>query len=172
MVCRPYDASVLIADRETADFFEACVKHGGAKRDAKAVANWVNGDLAAFANAQGLPVHATHISPAQIAGLVDLIAAGTISGKIAKDVLGLIITEERDGDPKAIVESRGMKQVTDLGAIEAAVDAIVAANPDKVEQAKAKPTMIGWFVGQVMKQTGGRANPQSVNEILRNRLGI
>ena len=168
----PYDASVLVADRETADFFEVCVKHGDMRRDPKAVANWVNGDLAAFANAQGLPVHATHISPAQIAGLVDLIAAGTISGKIAKDVLALIITEDRNGDPRAIVESRGMKQVTDLGAIEAAVDAIVAANPDKVEQAKTKPTMIGWFVGQVMKQTGGRANPQSVNAVLRNRLGI
>ena len=173
----PYDASVLVADKETADFFEACVAHpgskaAGTKRDAKAVANWVNGDVAAFANSQGLPIYATHITPAQIAGLVDLIGDGTISGKIAKDVLSLIITEEKNGDPRTIVEARGLKQVTDTGAIEVAVDAIIAANPQKVEQAKAKPTMLGWFVGQVMKQTGGRANPQSVNDILKTKLGI
>jgi aspartyl-tRNA(Asn)/glutamyl-tRNA(Gln) amidotransferase subunit B len=168
----PYDAGVLVADKETADFFEACVAYGGTKRDAKIVANWVNGDIAAFANSQGVSVPQTHITPAQIAGLVDLIADGTISGKIAKDVLAILINEERDGDPKTIVETRGLKQVTDTGAIEAAVDAIIAANPDKVEQAKAKPSMLGWFVGQVMKQTGGRANPQGVNNILKRKLGI
>jgi aspartyl-tRNA(Asn)/glutamyl-tRNA(Gln) amidotransferase subunit B len=168
----PYDAGVLVADKETADFFEACVAFGGRHRDAKTVANWVNGDVAAFANAQGLAVYETHITPAQIAGLVDLIADKTISGKIAKDVLAIIIAEEKDGDPKAIVAARGMTQVTDTGAIESAVDAIIAANPDKVAQAKAKPTMLGWFVGQVMKQTGGRANPQSVNEILKAKLDL
>lgn len=167
----PYDAGVLVADKETADFFEACVRHGEGRRDAKAVANWVNGDVAAFANAQGLAVYETHLTPAQIAGLVDLIADGTISGKIAKDVLAILIAE-KGGDPREIVESRGMKQVTDTGAIEAAVDAIIAANPDKVEQAKAKPTMLGWFVGQVMKSTGGKANPQSVNALLKDKLGI
>ena len=167
----PYDAGVLVADKETADFFETCVAHGGKTRDAKAVANWVNGDIAAFANAQGLAVYETHITPAQIAAIVDLIADRTISGKIAKDVLAIIIAE-KGGDPKAIVASRGMTQVTDTSAIESAVDAIIAANPDKVEQAKAKPTMLGWFVGQVMKQTGGRANPQSVNEILKTKLGL
>ena len=167
----PYDAGVLVADKETADFFEACVGYGGAKRDAKAVANWVNGDIAAYANAQSLAVYETHITPGQIAGIVDLIGDKTISGKLAKDVLAIII-DEKGGDPKAIVETRGMKQVTDTGAIESAVDAIIAANPDKVEQAKAKPTMLGWFVGQVMKQTGGRANPQSVNEILKAKLGL
>ena len=171
----PYDAGVLVADKETGDFYEACVAHGGenqkTKRDAKAVANWVNGDVAAYANSQGLAVYETHLRPAQIAGLVDLIADGTISGKIAKDVLALLIGE-KDGDPRALVEARGMKQVTDTGAIEAAVDAIIAANPDKVEQAKAKPTMLGWFVGQVMKQTGGKANPQSVNELLKTKLEI
>ncbi len=167
----PYDAGVLIADKETADFFEACVKHGGAKRDPKAVANWISGDVAAYANARGLPVHATHLTPAQIAGLVDLIASGTISGKIAKDVLAVLI-QEGGGDPGTIVAARGMTQVTDVGAIEAAVDEIIAANPEKVAQAKAKPTMLGWFVGQVMKQTGGRANPQSVNEILKRKIGI
>ena len=166
----PYDAGVLVADKETADFYEACVAHGGVRRDAKIVANWVSGDLAAYANAHGLPVHATSVTPAQIAGLVDLIGDGTISGKIAKDVLAIVIAQ--GGEPRAIVEARGLEQVTDGGAIEAAVDAIIAANPQKVEQAKAKPTMLGWFVGQVMKQTGGRANPQSVNEILRGKLGL
>ena len=167
----PYDAGVLVADKDTADFFEACVAQSS-RRDAKAVANWVNGDVAAYANSIGVAVHETHVTPAQIAGLVDLIGDGTISGKIAKDVLAIIIGEEKGGDPKAIVEARGMRQVTDTGVIEAAVDAIIAANPQKVEQAKAKPTMLGWFVGQVMKQTGGRANPQSVNELLKAKLGI
>ena len=173
----PYDAGVLVADRETGDFFESCVADGSStkgatKRDAKAVANWVNGDIAAFANGAGVPVHATHLTPAQVAGLVDLIADGTISGKIAKDVLAILVGEEKDGDPRAIVEARGLKQVTDTGAIEAAVDAIVAANPAKVDQAKAKPTMLGWFVGQVMKSTAGKANPQTVNEILKQKLGL
>jgi aspartyl-tRNA(Asn)/glutamyl-tRNA(Gln) amidotransferase subunit B len=167
-----YDAGVLVADRETADWYEAAVKHGGAKRDAKAVANWVMGDVAAFANAQGKALHETHLQPAQIAGLVDLIGEGVISGKIAKDVLALLIGEEKTADPRALVEARGLKQVTDTGAIETAIDAVIAANPDKVEQAKAKPTMIGWFVGQVMKQTGGKANPQAVNDLLKSKLGI
>ncbi|WP_425104231.1 Asp-tRNA(Asn)/Glu-tRNA(Gln) amidotransferase subunit GatB [Ancylobacter sp.] len=167
-----YDADVLVAEKETAAYYEAAVAHGGTTRDAKAVANWVMGDVSAFANASGLSVHETHITPAQIAGLVDLIADGTISGKIAKDVLAIIIGEEKDGDPRAIVEARGMKQVTDTGAIEAAVDAIIAANPDKVAQVQAKPTMLGWFVGQVMKQTGGKANPQAVNDLLKGKLGI
>ena len=168
----PYDAGVLVADKETGDFFESCVGYGGTKRDAKAVANWVNGDVAAFANSEGVAVHATHLTPAQVAGLVDLIGDGTISGKIAKDVLAIIVGEDKGGDPRTIVEARGLKQVTDTGAIEAAVDAIVAENPAKVEQAKAKPTMLGWFVGQVMKSTGGKANPQTVNEILKRKLGL
>ncbi|SCW96149.1 Asp-tRNA(Asn)/Glu-tRNA(Gln) amidotransferase subunit GatB [Ancylobacter rudongensis] len=166
-----YDADVLVAEKETAAYYEAAVAHGGG-RDAKAVANWIMGDVSAFANASGLSVYETHITPVQIAGLVDLIADGTISGKIAKDVLAIIIAEEKDGDPRAIVEARGMRQVTDTGAIEAAVDAIIAANPDKVAQVLAKPTMLGWFVGQVMKQTGGKAAPQVVNDLLKAKLGI
>ena len=168
----PYDAGVLVADKETGDFFESCVAYGGTKRDAKAVANWVSGDIAAFANSEGVAVHATHLTPAQVAGLVDLIGDGTISGKIAKDVLVILVSEDKGGDPRAIVEARGLKQVTDTGAIEAAVDAIITENPAKVEQAKAKPTMLGWFVGQVMKSTGGKANPQTVNEILKQKLGL
>jgi aspartyl-tRNA(Asn)/glutamyl-tRNA(Gln) amidotransferase subunit B len=167
-----YDAGVLVADRESADYYEAAVKHGGVRRDAKAVANWITGDVAAYANSVGLSVAQTHLKPSQIAGIVDLIAEGAISGKIAKDVLALLTSDEKDADPRALVETRGMKQVTDTGAIDAAIDAIIAANPDKVEQVKAKPTMLGWFVGQVMKQTGGKANPQAVNELLKSRLGI
>ncbi len=166
------DASALVAERATADYFEAAVKHEGRARDAKIVANWINGDVAAFANTSGLEVSQTHVTPAQIAGLVDLIADGTISGKIAKDVLAIIVNEEKDGDPRAIVEARGMKQVMDTGAIEAAVDAILGANPDKAAQAIAKPAMLGWFVGQVMKQTGGKANPQAVNDLLKQKLGV
>ena len=169
-----YDASVLVAERDLADYFEAAaaVEPGGERRDAKLVANWIMGDVAAFANASGLGVAETHITPLQIAGLVDLIADGTISGKIAKDVLALIIATEREATPRDIVERHGLKQVTDSGAIEAAIDAIIAANPDKVQQAIAKPTMLGWFVGQVMKQTGGKANPQTVNVLLKGKLGL
>jgi aspartyl-tRNA(Asn)/glutamyl-tRNA(Gln) amidotransferase subunit B len=167
-----YDAGVLVADRETADYFESAVRNGGALRDPKLVANWITGDVAAYANSIGVSVAQTHIKPQQIAALVDLIADGTISGKIAKDVLIIIVSEDKDGDPKEIVEARGLRQVTDAGAIAAAVDAIIKANPDKVAQAQVKPSMIGWFVGQVMKQTGGKANPQAVNDELKSRLGI
>jgi aspartyl-tRNA(Asn)/glutamyl-tRNA(Gln) amidotransferase subunit B len=168
----PYDAMVLTLERETADYYEAAVRHGGAKRDAKAVCNWITGDISAYANSVGLSVHQTHITPAQVAGIVDLIADGTISGKIGKDVLALIIGEEKAAEPRELVERRGLKQVTDTGAIEAAVDAVIAANPDKVAQAQAKPTLAGWFVGQIMKATGGKANPQAVNEILKRKLGL
>jgi aspartyl-tRNA(Asn)/glutamyl-tRNA(Gln) amidotransferase subunit B len=168
----PYDAGVLVAERENADYFEEAVAEGGRKRDAKIVANWIMGDLAAFANAQGVAIAETHVKPAQIAGLVDLIEAETISGKIAKDVLAVILTEEKSATPAEIVEKRGLRQVTDAGAIEEAVDAVILANADKAAQAKLKPGMLGWFVGQVMKSTGGKANPQAVNDALRRKLGV
>jgi aspartyl-tRNA(Asn)/glutamyl-tRNA(Gln) amidotransferase subunit B len=168
----PYDAGVLVAERETADYFESAVAAGGVKRDAKMVANWIMGDLAAFANAQGLSIAKTHVAPEQIAGLVDLIEAGIISGKIAKDVLAVILIEEKNAAPAAIVEKRGLTQVTDVGAIEEAVDAILLVNADKAAQAKLKPSMLGWFVGQVMKSTGGKANPQVVNDALKRKLGL
>jgi aspartyl-tRNA(Asn)/glutamyl-tRNA(Gln) amidotransferase subunit B len=161
-----YDASVLVAERESADFFEAVAKG----IDGKLAANWVINELFGRLNKEGLEIGASPISAAQIGGLVRLIADGTISGKIAKDLFEILWTE--GGDPAEIIEKRGMRQVTDTGAIEAAVDAIIAANPDKVEQVKVKPSMLGWFVGQVMKQSGGRANPQAVNEILKSKLGI
>ena len=168
----PYDASILVAERETAAFFETAVAHGGKARDGKAVANWVTGDVAASANAQGRSIAEGAITSAQVAGIVDLIAEGTISGKIAKDVLVLLGDDECDADPRELVTRRGMLQMTDTGAIEAAVDAIIAANPDKVAQVRAKPTMLGWFVGQVMKTTGGKANPQSVNDLLKAKLEL
>jgi len=167
-----YDAGVLILERETADYYEAAVAHGDRKRDGKAVANLVMGDVSAYANSQGLSVHETHITPAQIAGIVDLVADGTISSKIAKDLLQIIIQEEQDADPAELVERRGMKQVTDLGAIETVVDEIIAANPEQVAKVREKPTLIGWFVGQAMKASGGKANPKALNDILKQKLGL
>ncbi len=167
----PYDASVLVAERENADYFEAVVamlKDG--KTDGKLAANWVNNELFGRLNKEGLDIARSPVSAKQLGGLVDLISSNVISGKIAKDLFEILWTE--GGDPAEIVDKRGMKQVTDTGAIEKAVDEIIASNPDKVEQAKAKPSMLGWFVGQVMKTTGGKANPAAVNEILRRKLGV
>jgi aspartyl-tRNA(Asn)/glutamyl-tRNA(Gln) amidotransferase subunit B len=161
-----YDANVLVAERESADYFEAVAKG----RDGKLAANWVINELFGRLNKEGLSIEKSPVSSQQLAGVVDLIASGTISGKIAKDLFEIVWSE--GGDPAAIVDKRGMKQVTDTGAIEKAVDEIIAANPDKVEQVKAKPTMLGWFVGQVMKASGGKANPQAVNEILKRKLEI
>ncbi|MBX9862028.1 MAG: Asp-tRNA(Asn)/Glu-tRNA(Gln) amidotransferase subunit GatB [Hyphomicrobium sp.] len=161
-----YDATVLVAERENAAYFEDVAKG----RDGKTAANWVINELFGRLNKEGLDIAQSPVSSAQLGGLVDLITSGTISGKIAKDLFEIVWTE--GGDPAAIVEARGMKQVTDTGAIEKAVDDIIAANPDKVEQAKAKPSMLGWFVGQVMKSTGGKANPAAVNDILKKKLGI
>ena len=161
-----YDAGVLVAERASADFFEA-VATG---RDGKTAANWVINELFGRLNREGHGIEASPVSAAQLGGIIDLIGEKVISGKIAKDVFEIVWSE--GGDPRAVVESRGLKQVTDTGAIEAAVDAIIAQNPDKVEQAKAKPSLLGWFVGQVMKSTGGKANPQAVNELLRAKLEI
>jgi aspartyl-tRNA(Asn)/glutamyl-tRNA(Gln) amidotransferase subunit B len=166
-----YDAGVLTAERETADFFEAVVKKAdGTSRDAKAAANWVINELAGRMNKEASDVGASPVSASQLGAILDLIAAGTISGKIAKDLFEIVWSE--GGDPRAIVEARGMKQVTDLSAIERVVDDIVAKNPDKVAQAKSKPALIGWFVGQAMKASGGKANPQAVNELLKRKLGL
>jgi aspartyl-tRNA(Asn)/glutamyl-tRNA(Gln) amidotransferase subunit B len=161
-----YDAGVLVAERETADFFEA-VAQG---RDAKVAANWVINELFGRLNKQGGDITASPVSAAQLGAILDLIGDGTISGKIAKDLFEIVWSE--GGDPRAIVEQRGMKQVTDLGAIETTVDAIIAKNPDKVADAKSNPKAIGWFVGQVMKASGGKASPQAVNEILKKKLGL
>ncbi len=161
-----YDAGVLIAERESADFFER-IANG---RDGKAAANWVINELFGRLNKEGLGIEDSPVSADQLGGIVDLIGEGVISGKIAKDVFEIVWSE--GGDPRAIVAERGMKQVTDTGAIEKAVDEVIAANAEKVEQVKAKPSMLGWFVGQVMKATGGKANPQAVNAMLKDKLGI
>jgi len=161
-----YDASILVTEKAIADYYEAVA----AGRDGKAAANWVINDLLGALNRAGKDIEESPITPDQLGAIIDLIKEGTISGKIAKDLFEIVWNE--GGDPKKLVEERGMKQVTDTGAIEKAVDDVIAANPEKVEQAKAKPTLAGWFVGQVMKATGGKANPQSVNELVKAKLGI
>jgi aspartyl-tRNA(Asn)/glutamyl-tRNA(Gln) amidotransferase subunit B len=167
----PYDAGVLVAEHESADFYEAVLaKLAGKARDGKLAVNWVINELFGRLNKEGLDIAASPVSAVQLGSIIDLIGEGTISGKIAKDLFEIVWRE--GGDPRALVEARGMKQVTDLGAIEKVVDDIIAANPDKVAQAKAKPALIGWFVGQVMKSSGGKANPQSVNDLLKSKLGI
>ncbi len=161
-----YDASILVTEKAIADYYESVA----AGRDGKAAANWVINDLLGALNKAGKDIEESPVSPEQLGAVIDLIKEGTISGKIAKDLFEIVWNE--GGDPKKLVEERGMKQVTDTGAIEKAVDDVIAANPEKVEQAKAKPTLAGWFVGQVMKATGGKANPQSVNELVKAKLGI
>ena len=162
----PYDAAVLTAERASAAYFEDVARG----RDGKMAANWVINELFGRLNKEGKTIESTPVSAPQLGGIVDLIQAGTISGKIAKDVFEIVWTE--GGSPAEIVESRGMEQVTDTGAIARAVADIIAANPDKVAQVKAKPSMLGWFVGQVMKATGGKANPQAVSGLLKEQLGI
>lgn len=161
-----YDASVLVSEKAIADYFEQ-VAEG---RDGKTAANWVINDFLGALNKAGKDIENAPVSPAQIGAIIDLIKEGTISGKIAKDLFEIVWSE--GGDPRELVKSRGMQQVTDTGAIEKAVDEVIAANPDKVEQARAKPTLAGWFVGQVMKATGGKANPQAVNALVKAKLGI
>jgi aspartyl-tRNA(Asn)/glutamyl-tRNA(Gln) amidotransferase subunit B len=167
----PYDASVLVAERESADFYEAALaKLANKGRDGKLAANWVINELFGRLNKEGKEIAASPVSAEQLGTIVDLIGEGTISGKIAKDLFEIVWQE--GGDPRALVESRGLKQVTDVGAIEKVIDDIIGANPDKVEQAKAKPAAVQWFVGQVMKSTGGKADPKAVNALLKSKLGI
>ena len=161
-----YDASVLVAERELADFYEALAKGV----DAKAAANWLNNEILGRLNRDGLSIADVPVSAAANNAIIQMIADQTISGKIAKDLLDIVWTE--GGDPRQVVEARGLKQVTDTGAIDAAIEAVIAANPDKVEEVKAKPKLAAWFVGQVMKQTGGKANPAAVNAALKTRLNL
>ncbi|MGB3146342.1 MAG: Asp-tRNA(Asn)/Glu-tRNA(Gln) amidotransferase subunit GatB [Paracoccaceae bacterium] len=161
-----YDAGVLTAELENAAFFEEVAKG----RDGKQAANWVINELFGRLNKEGLTVATTPVSATQLGGVLDLIAKGEISGKMAKDLFEILWTE--GGDPAEVAAKHGMKQVTDTGAIEAAVDAIIAANPDQVEKAKANAKLAGWFVGQVLKSTGGKANPAAVNQIVAQKLGL
>jgi aspartyl-tRNA(Asn)/glutamyl-tRNA(Gln) amidotransferase subunit B len=161
-----YDASVLVAERELADFYEELARGV----DAKAAANWLNNEILGRLNRDGLSITDVPVSASANNAIIQMICDQTISGKIAKDLLDIVWTE--GGDPRAVVEARGMKQVTDTGAIDAAIEAVIAANPDKVEQVKAKPKLVEWFKGQVMKQTGGKANPAAVNAALKTRLNL
>ena len=161
-----YDAGVLTAEAENAAYFEEVAKG----RDGKLAANWVINELFGRLKKDDKGIADSPVSPAQLGGIIELIAADTISGKIAKELFEIVYTE--GGDPAQIVEARGMKQVTDTGAIEAAVDQIIADNPAQVEKAKQNPKLAGWFVGQVMKATGGKANPKAVNQLVAQKLGL
>jgi aspartyl-tRNA(Asn)/glutamyl-tRNA(Gln) amidotransferase subunit B len=161
-----YDAGVLTSDFEKAEYFEIVAKG----RDAKLAANWVTQELFGYLNKEGLELAESPVSAPALGGLIALISDNTISGKIAKDVFVRMISGE--GEAAAIVEKHGLKQVTDTGAIEKVVDEIIAANPEQVAKVKDKPQTLGWFVGQVMKASGGKANPQAVNDILKTKLGL
>jgi aspartyl-tRNA(Asn)/glutamyl-tRNA(Gln) amidotransferase subunit B len=167
-----YDADMLVAERETAEYFETVMRGSAvsAPRDPKLAANWVINEFAGRLNREGKDAAGAPISAAQLGTILDLIGEGTISGKIAKDVFEIVWIE--GGDPRVIVEERGLKQVTDLGAIEKLVDDILAKHPEKVADAKTNAKAIGWFVGQAMKASGGKANPQAVNGLLKKKLGL
>jgi aspartyl-tRNA(Asn)/glutamyl-tRNA(Gln) amidotransferase subunit B len=161
-----YDAGVLVAERELADFYEELAKGV----DPKAAVNWLNNEVLGRLNRDGLDIAQVPVSAAANNQILRLTSDGTISGKIAKDVLDIVWSE--GGDPAEVVRARGLMQVTDTSAIAAAIEAVIAAHPDKVEELKKKPKLAAWFSGQVMKQTGGKANPQSVNALLKTRLEI
>ena len=161
-----YDANVLTAELDAAQYFEAVAQN----RDGKLAANWVINELFGRLKKDDTDITESPVSPDQLGAVIDLITKGDISGKIAKDLFEIVYTE--GGDPEQIVQERGMKQVTDTGAIEAAVDQVIADNPAQVEKAKANPKLAGWFVGQVMKATGGKANPKAVNEMVSAKLGL
>ena len=161
-----YDANVLTADLESSSYFEE-VAQG---RDGKQAANWVINELFGRLNKEGLTVADSPVSTAQLGGVLDLIGSGQISGKMAKDLFELVWTE--GGDPVDLAAKHGMQQVTDTAEIEAAVDAIIAENPGQVEKARANPRLAGWFTGQVLKATGGKANPATVNDLVAKKLGL
>ena len=156
----------MIIDQSRADYFEEAAKG----RDAKLVANWVTNELLARLSKDNLDIEQSPIPAADVAGLVKLLEDGVISSKIAREVFDHMWAGE--GTPAQIVEKRGLVQVSDTGAIEAIVDKLIAGNPSQAAAVQEKPQAIGWFVGQVMKETGGKANPAAVNEILRKKLGL
>jgi aspartyl-tRNA(Asn)/glutamyl-tRNA(Gln) amidotransferase subunit B len=159
-----YDAEVLVAEKASADYFETAAKG----RDPKLVANWIITELFGALNRAGRDIALSPVTPERLGKLVDLIQAGTISGRIAKDVFSDML--ESGDDPAAIVEKKGLKQISDTGALEKIADELIAANPGQVESYKNNPKALGWFVGQVMKATKGQANPQLVNQVLRRKL--
>ena len=161
----PYDAGILVGEKETADYFETVA----AGRDAKLAANWVTSDLFGRLNKSGIAISESPVSAEAMAGLLDLLADGIISGRIAKDVFHNMF--ETGKDAAAIIKEKGLKQISDTGALEAIIDAVIEHGPNQVEQFRGgNEKVLGWFVGQVMKETQGKANPQTVNEILRRKL--
>ncbi|HEY6578723.1 MAG TPA: Asp-tRNA(Asn)/Glu-tRNA(Gln) amidotransferase subunit GatB [Rhizomicrobium sp.] len=161
-----YDAGVLVAERELAAYYEELARG----IDAKLAVNWLNNEVLGRLNRDGRAIADCPVSARANNSILRLVAGQTISGKIAKDLLDIVWTE--GGDPETVVAARGLAQLTDAAAIEQAIDAVIASSPEKVEEVKSKPKLAGWFVGQVMKQTGGKANPQTVNALLRVRLGL
>jgi aspartyl-tRNA(Asn)/glutamyl-tRNA(Gln) amidotransferase subunit B len=162
----PYDAAVIAAERARADFFETAA----AGRDPKLTANWVTNGLSAKLAEAGLELEESPLRPADLAGLVSLIEEGVISSKIAREVFDLMWAGE--GSAAQIVEARGLRQMSDQGALEALIARLIDANPGQAAAVKAKPQAVGWFVGQVMRETSGKANPGAVNAILRAKLGV
>ncbi len=162
-----YDAGVLVAEKEAADYYEAMLADGA---DPKAAANWLSNEYFGRLNKEGLAINDGPVTAKANSKIVQMVSDNVISGKIAKDLLDIMWND--DSDPRAIVEARGLRQITDESAIETVVDCVIAANPDKVEEVKTKPKLASWFVGQVMKATHGKANPQAVNAILKRRLRL
>ena len=160
-----YDANVLVAKPKEADFFEEVAKG----RDAKLVANWVTGDFFAALNKSRTAIEDAKITPQNLGALLDLVTGGDISGRIAKEAFAIMF--ETGANPSEIVEEKGWRQISDPEVLEHHVDEVLQANSDKLEQAKKKPQMIGWFVAQVMKATQNKANPRSVNKLFRKKLG-
>jgi len=161
-----YDAGVLVTERELADYYEELARGV----DSKSAVNWLNNEILGRLNRAGQSIGECPVSARTNNDILKLIAEGTISGKIAKDLLDVVWSE--GGDPRTIVAERGLTQVTDTTAIEQAIERVIAANPEKTEEVKRKPRLAGWFVGQVMKESGGKANPQVVNALLKQRLGL
>ena len=160
----PYDAGILVSEKETADYFEIASKGS----NSKLVCNWIVGELFSILNKNNTTIAKSPITPENLGKLINLIDDGTITGRIAKDVFEIMV--ETGNDPISIVNSNDMKQVSDEGQIEKIIEAIMQSNPDQVRALEEKPNLMGWFVGQVMKQTQGKANPQKVNEILNKKL--
>jgi len=163
---KAYDASVLVADKAAADYFEAVAKGV----DGKAAANWVINEVLGRLNQEGKSFADIAMDAEANNAILAMTADGTISGKIAKEVFDIVWTE--GGNPREIVEARGLKQMSDTGELEALIDEIIAANPGQAEQVKTKPKTLGWFVGQVMQKTGGKANPGLANQLLKTKLGV
>jgi aspartyl-tRNA(Asn)/glutamyl-tRNA(Gln) amidotransferase subunit B len=161
-----YDAGVITAERELAAYYEELAQG----IDPKTAANWLNNEVLGRLNRDGVAIADCPVSASANNAILQMVDAGTISGKIAKDVLDIVWIE--GGDPQTLVQTRGLVQLTDVASIKQAIESVIASSPDKFAALKTKPNLLGWFVGQVMKQTGGKANPQTVNALLRERIGL